>query len=961
MATMRPPQFSARLSALVVFPWCLDEVGHGNIQRVLGFARYLVRKGVEVDLVYQGREGLASREHELVGFRRILRVGRWQSSDERGMAESWKTFYSGMPEPHAMLMAGGALTMAVRGLLEANDYNAVISTYAWTAPIFSPLSPGTLRICDTQDILHVHGQRSQKATGDTSAFWMPEETERFLWRKWDALIAISPEEADMMQPWLRPAQRLITMGHATRIPKRVKPSGTHIVYTGSDNPSNRAAITWFLQEVWPKVLAVRPKAKLKILGLICYPIADTPLAQSKNVTLGGFVENVEAELSAASIVIAPYRYGSGLKIKIIEAAAAGRPIVTTPNGLEGSGMTPGTHLMVEQEADGFAKALVRLISSPALRQQFGDAARRFVKETFSDDATYGPLLDLLAERVDMGFKPGVIPSTVFRRIQSAVDAIAAESPRIVIWGNGSHTRGLIHVLEALGRNIVRCIVDKSAKNESRSPEGLRVIASRHFKPAPGDLIVLSSQVFEAEMWSDLERIRKAGTHVLGVYRKEFVTEALRGKLEAPQQRTALRHRTASANGRLIFVEPGAGRLQGPFFRQCHAMRDASGRNRTEVIVAGSRVASLRGMEPHDHELLDQAFEFSYWDALNDIGSDAWGAVSRYARCMAADLGRMTERLQLGPKDAVLFNNGNIVELLGAAQWLSSLKRDQMPWVRFLFHFLTADEARFLKVTEAEARNAYALTLALLSEQAGDRLKLLAQTSTLAGLLAREFNRPVHPLGFPLTAGLRGTSSIRPASPARLLYAGEARADKGFGMLPAVADALAPELKSGKLTLVCHSMLSEFADEATRRAAAAMKSRQGVEIVNGFLPSRDYDRLVAGCDLVLLPYSAELYRSRMSAIFVDATSAGMLPIVPADTWMADQLAAGYGVGETFGTLSGRAIAGAVRKMLRRLSLKKQQARRAIDRVGELHDPRNVLQTILKQEAPTVALSGMRKSA
>jgi len=949
MPTASPADSQARASALVVFPWCLDQLGHGNIQRVLAFARYLARKGVTVDLVYQGHSDVPSREAELTGFGRVIRVVRGPGSDDRRLAQDWKTFYSGLPEPPANLTAGGALTMAVRGLLEASDYNAVISTYAWTAPIFEPLERRALRICDAQDVLHLHGERSVQATGKSTVFAMAEETERFLWRKWDVLLAISPEEAQIMAPTLRPTQRLLTMGHAVRTQEpseSAQPAREcdHVVYTASDNPSNRQAVTWLLEDVWPKVLTARPHSRLRIVGLICDALRDTPLGKKKHVTLAGFVDRPADELRAAAVVVAPYLYGSGLKIKVLEAAAAGRAIVTTSGGLDGTGMTPGTHLLVEDKADAFADALARVLDDRDLRGRLGTAARTYVDRTFSEDACYGPLFELVTSRAEQPFTPGVIPPSVGERLRNVLAIL--QSPPVVVWGNGSHTRALMSVLESMSVHV-RCIADKAAATDSTSPEGIPVVPGCTFESKANDLIVLSSQLYEADMWEDLKRARKAGVQVVGLYRTDLVTEPLAHGLRLRQTPAAvLRHVSGPASGRrLIVAEPSAGRSHGPFFRLARAIRDASNGLRTDVVVAGSRVASLRGLEPQDHELLDQAFEFAHWDALHELQGDAWSGVSRFARYLALDLERMSERLGIGRQDTVLFHTSNLVEIIGATHWLGSVKPDRLPSVRLLFHFLPENEAQWLKLTAAEVRHAYVMALALLTERAGDRLRILAQTSALATALERLLHRPVDAMGFPVPSRLRAASRCEPGSPVRLLYAGEARADKGFGMLPAVADELTQELETGRLTLVCQSMLNEFADEKILRATAALKARPGVELIDRFLPSADYDNLVAGCDLVLLPYDAAQYRSRLSAVFVDATCAGVLPIVPDQTWMSQQLAEGYGVGTTFSRLTPKSIAAAVRKSLRRIVPMKQDARDASTRVWERHEPHRVLETIL----------------
>jgi glycosyltransferase involved in cell wall biosynthesis len=70
--------------------------------------------------------------------------------------------------------------------------------------------------------------------------------------------------------------------------------------------------------------------------------------------------------------------GTGIKNKVLEAMALGRPVVTTPFGTQGISITPGVQLSVEMSAEGFAARVIELLGSPELRQTMGHAARDFV-------------------------------------------------------------------------------------------------------------------------------------------------------------------------------------------------------------------------------------------------------------------------------------------------------------------------------------------------------------------------------------------------------------------------------------------------------------------------------------------------------------------------------------------------------------------------------------------------------
>jgi FkbM family methyltransferase len=308
-----------------------------------------------------------------------------------------------------------------------------------------------------------------------------------------------------------------------------------VVYTGSDNASNQAAIAWLLGEVWPLVASVRPHSKLRLVGHICNVIQKTPLVAAPNVELVGYVDRPIDELAKATIVVAPYLYGSGLKIKVIEAAAAGRAIVTTTSGAEGTGFEHETHVLIENDAASFARSVIRLLDDPALRTRLAAAAQEHVKSDYSYDVCYGALFDLLRQQATddsrkiasahkIASASVVIPPSVKIRIHTVIEAL--NSPQIVVWGNGSHTRALIPVLEQLGASI-RCIVDNTVSVEDVSPENYPIIPGCTFIPTPNDMLILSSQTYERRMWNDLVNLRIAGTPVLSLYCLDFTSETIR--------------------------------------------------------------------------------------------------------------------------------------------------------------------------------------------------------------------------------------------------------------------------------------------------------------------------------------------------------------------------------------------------------------------------------------------------
>jgi len=523
---------SAETAVLVVYPFCLDHVGHGNIQRLLAVADDLASHGVAVDLIYQGSSRVAPVDAQYAAFRRVIAVHPGlRSSDDEACERRLLQFYAGFDLPPQHLRPSPTLTSLARALLDSQPYAAVLATYAFTAPIFHGLNRRVLTICDVQDILHEHAQACVDRTGASSAFSLPAATEAYLWRQWDLLLAITPEDAQRIRPALLPGQRVIVARHAAACVPSAAPGDDDVAfYAGSDNQSNVGAVSWLLEEVWPKVRARRPSARLRIAGLICAGIPE-PLKATPGVELLGFLPDVDDAIAQCGVLVAPYLYGSGLKIKVVEAAAAGKAIVTTPSGIVGSGLTAGVAVAVTEDAAGFADTLASWLGDRHARATAGDRALREARALYSVDACYGALrvaLDLYRRDAQLAAPHAVAPASV-KRVERVVELV--RPARLVLWGNGSHTRALVNALASAGIGV-DAIVDGRAAAAGRSPEGLPVWAAEAVELADDDLIVLSSETFEHEMWRDLVVPRRRGAMVMGLTEPRRLSAGILARLPA---------------------------------------------------------------------------------------------------------------------------------------------------------------------------------------------------------------------------------------------------------------------------------------------------------------------------------------------------------------------------------------------------------------------------------------------
>lgn len=147
---------------------------------------------------------------------------------------------------------------------------------------------------------------------------------------------------------------------------------------------NRDALYFFYEDIWPRILAVRPGARLRIVG-------ENPGARIQawhdgaRVHVMGFVPDVRSVIAQAGVVIVPLRVGGGTRLKILEAMALGKAVVSTHIGAEGLGLTSGDNAYLADAPADFARACVGLMAATERRAALGRAAREYVATHFADD------------------------------------------------------------------------------------------------------------------------------------------------------------------------------------------------------------------------------------------------------------------------------------------------------------------------------------------------------------------------------------------------------------------------------------------------------------------------------------------------------------------------------------------------------------------------------------------------
>lgn len=288
--------------------------------------------------------------------------------------------------------AGHGAAVAAAGA--HGPYDLAVVEHFWCAPYARALRPHAHRlICDLHNIESAwHDGAAGASDGPLSAGHRvfaaaARDLERDLFPRFDLLLVTSDADAARCQ---HPNVHVVPNAIPWTAPRNGSASNS-IAFSGTlDYEPNVTAVAWFARSVWPALAARHPNLRWSIVGR--NPDAAAPLVRGcQRVDFTGPVEDAIAELARAKVAIAPIRSGSGTRLKIIEAWAASRPVVSTTIGAEGLPAADGENIMKEDSADGFGAAVTSLLESDPLRRRLGDAGRALYEREFTWQAAWGHL------------------------------------------------------------------------------------------------------------------------------------------------------------------------------------------------------------------------------------------------------------------------------------------------------------------------------------------------------------------------------------------------------------------------------------------------------------------------------------------------------------------------------------------------------------------------------------------
>jgi glycosyltransferase involved in cell wall biosynthesis len=206
--------------------------------------------------------------------------------------------------------------------------------------------------------------------------------EKWAVRDFDHVIAVSEHDRELMSGWVD-ANRISVVPTGVDLqnfhPVAQLASKPLVVFVGAmDWEPNIDAVEYFCDRVWPKIEKGVPCARFRIVGR--NPGRRVQKFASDSIEVTGSVPSVQSHLQEAAVVVVPLRIGGGTRLKIYEAMAMGKAVVSTSIGAEGLDVHDGRDIVLADQADAFAQAVTILLQEDQLRGKYERAAINLARQ-----------------------------------------------------------------------------------------------------------------------------------------------------------------------------------------------------------------------------------------------------------------------------------------------------------------------------------------------------------------------------------------------------------------------------------------------------------------------------------------------------------------------------------------------------------------------------------------------------
>jgi len=386
----------AEPSVLILTPEPPYPLHGGGAFRIASLVHYFARHAA-VDLILFSEKGQpAVLPAGLVRSQKVIPLPVHDKSTVSRYLRNARRAIRGVPPLIDRLAGFGD---ELNALLAGSHYDAGIVEHFWAAPYL----PQVARVCE-KTVLDLHNVESvlHARSAATSSGLMAAGHARFAARcrayeadllaRYSLVLTTSQNDAAEAQR-IAPAARVAVYPNALPVSEtpRVEEEPV-VVFSGNfEYHPNIDAVGWLVSEIWPEVRRRCPDLRLRLVGRGDQFIRHL-LPSGMDIETTGPVEDARSAIARARIVIAPLRSGSGTRVKILEAWAAGRPVVATSLAAEGLECRDNEHLIIADTLQKYGTSIAQLNANPSRRAELAVDGRRLCEEKYTWPAAW-KLLD----------------------------------------------------------------------------------------------------------------------------------------------------------------------------------------------------------------------------------------------------------------------------------------------------------------------------------------------------------------------------------------------------------------------------------------------------------------------------------------------------------------------------------------------------------------------------------------
>lgn len=348
---------------------------------------------VTVFTFYASHEGDLHAELEAEFHRAVylpLRISTDRGAGE--LASFMRNLFSSQPHSVAKYCRPEAIAR-MNDLLRSDQYDIIVCDFVFAAGVV-PWEMPTPKVLFTHNVEALIWKRHMEVSRNPLwklVCWGEYQKmlgyEAFCLRKSNHVLTVSEADRIFFERFVEPSKMtVIGTGVDTDYfrPSTGQETPNSLVFTGAmDWMPNEDAILYFLDSVFPLIRSKIPDAKFTVVGRRPSEKLRNIAAGIPGVSVTGRVEDVRPYVNQAAVYVVPLRVGSGTRLKIFEAMAMGKAIVSTTVGAEGLPVRDGVNLLLGDTAQAFAEKVVSLLGDPLLRKNLGSTARRLVEERYS--------------------------------------------------------------------------------------------------------------------------------------------------------------------------------------------------------------------------------------------------------------------------------------------------------------------------------------------------------------------------------------------------------------------------------------------------------------------------------------------------------------------------------------------------------------------------------------------------